>query len=191
VRLRVAAGSLWPRGGDVEGWACLTEQAWHPARQRGWLRRRVGPGDPPYALAFDPHRPSAALGAPLPASRERGWRSACLTGQAWHPASLREWRVVEQLKDILSRFIETSGLSRRTAESRLLEVWRQALGEQSRHTALESLRKNVASFRVDNASLLSELNNFRKLELLSLLQSEVREVFIRDIKFRPGHVEKG
>ncbi|HOI54779.1 MAG TPA: DciA family protein [Phycisphaerae bacterium] len=98
---------------------------------------------------------------------------------------------MEQLKDILSRFIETSGLSRRTAESRLLEVWRQALGEQSRHTALESLRKNVASFRVDNASLLSELNNFRKLELLSLLQSEVREVFIRDIKFRPGHVEKG
>jgi len=104
---------------------------------------------------------------------------------------LGEREVVEQLKDILSRFLETSGLSRRTAESRLLEVWRQALGEQSRHTALEGIRKNVASFRVDNAALLSELNNFRKLELLSLLQSEVREVFIRDITFRPGRVGKG
>ncbi|MBN2584807.1 MAG: DUF721 domain-containing protein [Planctomycetes bacterium] len=97
---------------------------------------------------------------------------------------------MEQLKDILGRYLQSSGLTRRSPHSRLLEVWRQALGPQCEHTQLDAVRKNVAYFRVDNAALLSELNNFRKLELLSLLQSEVRDIFIRDIKFRPGHVEK-
>ncbi len=94
------------------------------------------------------------------------------------------------LKDILDRYLRSSGLTRRTQYAQVLGVWQDALGSQSRHTQLDAIRQNVACFRVDSAALLAELNNFRKLELLSRLQSEVNEVFIRDIKFRLGRVEK-
>ena len=96
---------------------------------------------------------------------------------------------MELLKDILNRYLQASGLTRRLQYAQLLGAWREALGPQSQETQLEAIRKNVAYFRVGNAALLAELNNFRKLELLSLLQSEVTDIFIRDIKFRAGRVE--
>ncbi len=98
---------------------------------------------------------------------------------------------MELLKDILGRYLQKSGLTRRLQHAQLLGVWQEALGPQSEDTQLEAVRKNVAYFRVGNAPLLAELNNFRKLELLSRLQSEVAAIFIRDIKFRLGRVEKG
>jgi hypothetical protein len=46
------------------------------------------------------------------------------------------------------------------------------------------LRGNVATFSVDSSALLSELNNFQKVELLEALHREVRTCFVREIRFR-------
>jgi hypothetical protein len=97
---------------------------------------------------------------------------------------------VELLKDILSRYLESSGLNRHVQYAELKTAWAAALGPTVTHTLLESVRKNVALFVVDNAALLAELNNFRKLELLAHLQSEVHGIFIRDLRFRLGKIEK-
>jgi len=98
---------------------------------------------------------------------------------------------MELLRDILTRYVDSTGLLRRVQYAELKAAWAEALGPSvAAHTVLESVRKNVATFVVDNASLLAELNNFRKLELLSHLQSEVRGLFIRDLKFRLGKIER-
>lgn len=70
----------------------------------------------------------------------------------------------------------------------LRRVWNDLMGDAAEHTRLDTVRKNVATFRVDSAALLHELNNFRKAELLGRLQSDVKGMFISDIKFRPGPV---
>lgn len=95
---------------------------------------------------------------------------------------------MEPLGDILSRFLDSSGLARRHKATEMQVAWRAAMGELAEHTRLDAVRKNVAHVVVDNASLMAELNNFRKLELLDHLQREVHSVFIRDIKFRLGQV---
>ncbi len=96
---------------------------------------------------------------------------------------------MELLRDILARYVDSAGLSKRSRYGELLTSWRAVLGPVADHTRLESVQKNVATFVVDSAPLLAELNNFRKLELLSHLQTEVHSVFIRDIRFRIGQVK--
>lgn len=96
---------------------------------------------------------------------------------------------MEHLKDILARFIDSSGLARQTQYGELQQAWAAMLGDAAAHTRLESVRKNVATFVVDSAALLAELNNFRKLELLERLQAEVRSMFIGDLKFRLGTLQ--
>lgn len=96
---------------------------------------------------------------------------------------------MELLGDILTKYLKTTALAGRMQLAEVETVWRAALGPAAGHTKLDSLKKGVAVFVVDSSVLLSELNNFRKLELLSHLQSAVHGVFIQDIKFRPGMVK--
>ena len=90
----------------------------------------------------------------------------------------------EPLGDVLGRWLTRSGLLRLSDRDRVWEVWRRQLGADADHTRLLSLKGNVATFSVDSSALLSELNNFRKMELLEALHSEVRTYFVRDIRFR-------
>jgi predicted nucleic acid-binding Zn ribbon protein len=93
---------------------------------------------------------------------------------------------VEPLRDIIAQFLDRSGLTRHVQHDELRRVWQELLGDAAEHTRLEAVRKSVATFRVDSAALLHELNNFRKAELLGRLQSDVKGMFISDIKFRLG-----
>ena len=90
----------------------------------------------------------------------------------------------EPVGDVLQRWLARSGLLRVSDRDRVWEVWQRQLGSDAVHTCLVSLRGNVATFSVDSSALLSELNNFRKVELLESLHREVRTYFVRDIRFR-------
>ena len=94
--------------------------------------------------------------------------------------------VVELLKDIIGRFLQTSGLARPGGAAELEAAWKDAVGPGAEHTRIDAVRDGVAVVVVDSAALLSELAGFRKDELLGALQARVRGQFIRDIKFRPG-----
>ncbi|MEA3368133.1 MAG: DciA family protein, partial [Planctomycetota bacterium] len=67
---------------------------------------------------------------------------------------------------------------------RVWEAWERHLGAHAAHTRMESLRGHVATFVVDSSALLAELNNFRKPELLAMLQEDVRSYFVGDLRFR-------
>lgn len=75
-------------------------------------------------------------------------------------------------------------LDRATPRRRVAEAWQRLLGSDARYTELVGLKANVATFTVDSSALLSELNNFRKQELLEGLRAEVKTYFVRDIRFR-------
>ncbi|HUU11462.1 MAG TPA: DUF721 domain-containing protein [Phycisphaerae bacterium] len=94
----------------------------------------------------------------------------------------KDW--AEPLGEVLRRWVARSGALRLSDRERVWEAWQRRLGPEAKHTHLESLRKNVATFTVDSSALLSELNNFRKQELLEALHDDVRGCFIRDIRFR-------
>ena len=98
---------------------------------------------------------------------------------------------MELLKDILGRYLDSSGLTRRLQYAELQAAWEALLGDQAAHTRLDSVRKDVACFVVGSAALLAELNNFRKAELVEGLQRQVKGMFIRDIRFRPGSIRRG
>jgi predicted nucleic acid-binding Zn ribbon protein len=95
---------------------------------------------------------------------------------------------VELLRDVIGRYLDSSGLGRRLQQAQLRAAWCAALGPEAAHTRLDSLRSGVATFVVDNAALLSELSNFRKVELLAAVQSRAAGLAIRDLRFRPGKV---
>lgn len=90
----------------------------------------------------------------------------------------------EPVGDVLQRWLARSGLLRVSDRDRVWEAWQRQLGSDAVHTSLVSLRGNVATFSVDSSALLSELNNFRRVELLEALHREVRTYFVRDIRFR-------
>ena len=98
-------------------------------------------------------------------------------------SDFREVRA-EPLGRILERWLARSGLLRISDRDRVWEVWQRHLGRAAAQTCLVSLKGNVAVFSVDSSALLSELNNFRKVELLEALHREVRTYFVRDIRFR-------
>ncbi len=97
----------------------------------------------------------------------------------------------EPLGDVLQRWLARSGLLRLSDRDRVWEAWQRELGADAAHTCLVSLKGKVALFSVDSSALLSELNNFRKVELLEALQREVRTYFVRDIRLRLENREPG
>jgi len=97
----------------------------------------------------------------------------------------------EPLGDVLQRWLARSGLLRLPDRDRVWDAWQRELGPDAAHTRLVSLKGNVALFSVDSSALLSELNNFRKVELLEALQREVRTYFVRDIRLRLENREPG
>jgi predicted nucleic acid-binding Zn ribbon protein len=90
----------------------------------------------------------------------------------------------EPVGKVLKRWVTKSGLLKASDRQRVWSAWQRLLGSDATHTSLEGLRNNTASFTVDSSALLSELNNFRKQELLEGLRREVKSYFVRDIRLR-------
>jgi len=104
---------------------------------------------------------------------------------AWRvEASDFDREYAEPVGNVLQRWARRRGVLRLTERQKIGSVWERLLGPDAAHTRLEGLKNHVATFAVDSSALLSELNNFRKQELLEALRHEVRTYFIRDIRFR-------
>ena len=102
------------------------------------------------------------------------------------PKEASDFRPVraERIGDVAQRWAARSGLLRVSDRERVWEAWQRHLGNQAAHTRLESLREHVATFVVDSSALLAELNNFRKPDLLAMLQQDVPSYFVADLRFR-------
>ena len=96
---------------------------------------------------------------------------------------------MELLRDIIGRFLQTSGLARPGGAAELAAAWEEVVGPGAEHTRVDAVRDGVAVVVVDSATLLAELANFRKDELLAALQERVRGRFVRDIRFRLGSLK--
>lgn len=90
----------------------------------------------------------------------------------------------EVVGDVLRRWMTRSGVVRLSDRERIWDAWQRRLGDDAPHTRLDSLKAQVVTFAVDSSALLSELNNFRKPDLLEGLRQDVRTYFVRDIRFR-------
>ena len=94
------------------------------------------------------------------------------------------FRQAESLGSVLARWIKRSGLAHAGDRERITRAWEEILGPEAVHTRLDGIRKGAATFVVDSSTLLSELNNFRKQELLEGLQARIKAPFISNLKFR-------
>jgi len=90
----------------------------------------------------------------------------------------------ETIGSIARRWAAKTGLIHVGDRERVWQAWEAYLGPVARHTRLESLRNHVAGFVIDSSALLAELNNFRKPELLAMLQADVPGYFVGDLRFR-------
>jgi len=90
----------------------------------------------------------------------------------------------ETVGEILRRWVVRRGLLKTSERRRLWDAWQRLLGPDAAQTRLEGLKNHVATFAVESSALLSELNNFRRQELLETLHREVKTYFVRDIRFR-------
>jgi predicted nucleic acid-binding Zn ribbon protein len=86
--------------------------------------------------------------------------------------------------DILRRWAKRTGALKASDQDRIWAAWQRLLGRDAAHTTLVGLKNQVAMFNVDSSALLSELNNFRKQELLEGLRREVKTYFVRDFRLR-------
>ena len=100
------------------------------------------------------------------------------------PRAAAGGRVPEEVGQVLRRWAARTGFLRLSEREKVWNAWQDLLGPDASHTRLEGLRKNVATFHVDSSALLSELNNFRRQELLEELRGRVKSYFIRDLRFR-------
>lgn len=102
------------------------------------------------------------------------------------PKEASDFRPVraERIGEVAERWAARSGLLRVSDRDRIWQAWQAYLGPVAAHTRLQSLRGNVATFTVDSSALLAELNNFRKPDLLAMLQQDVRSCFVADLRFR-------
>jgi len=93
-------------------------------------------------------------------------------------------RQAETVGSVLARWLKRSGLARAGDRERIASAWEEILGPEAAHTRLERIHKGAATFVVDSSTLLSELSNFRRQELLEGLQARVKAPFISDLRFR-------
>jgi len=102
------------------------------------------------------------------------------------PKEASDFRPVraEHIGEVARRWAARSNLLRVSDRERIWQAWQRHLGPEAAHTHLESLRSHVATFVVDSSALLAELNNFRKPELLAMLQQDVASYFVGDLRFR-------
>ncbi len=96
---------------------------------------------------------------------------------------------MDSLKDVLGKYLETSGLGRKLEAGALEQAWAEILGPLAEHTRFEGVYREVATIRVSNSSLLAELHGFQRTQLLEELRQRVPGVFVRELRFKLGPVD--
>lgn len=91
------------------------------------------------------------------------------------------------LKDILKEVVKNLGGKKRLKQQNLLdEVWREIVGREiARHTRVLGAKQRVIRVKVDSATLLNELANFRKAAILTKIKERLPDKSYQDIKFIP------
>ena len=102
----------------------------------------------------------------------------------WMEASDFDKDRAETVGEVLRRWVTTRGLLKPSDRQRLWGAWQRLLGPEAAQTSLEGLKNHVATFAVESSALLSELNNFRRQELLEAIRREMKTYFVRDLRFR-------
>jgi len=93
-------------------------------------------------------------------------------------------RPAERIGPILARWIKRAGLANASDREKLWTAWQDLLGPDAERTCLERLHRGTATFAVDSSALLSELNNFRKRELLDALADRLPSPRVHNLRFR-------
>lgn len=95
---------------------------------------------------------------------------------------------LEPLKDVLGKYLESSGIGRRIEATALERAWAEMMGPLAVHSRFDGLRRDVGMVIVDNSSLLSEMHHFQKESLLSELRERVPGAVVRELRFKLGKV---
>jgi predicted nucleic acid-binding Zn ribbon protein len=95
----------------------------------------------------------------------------------------------KKIGDVLAQLITARGYGRIQADGELTAAWHKAAGRQlARFTRPGKLRRGQLEVTVSNSTIVQELT-FEKQRILAVLQAEVPQARIRDIRFRIGNIE--
>jgi predicted nucleic acid-binding Zn ribbon protein len=91
----------------------------------------------------------------------------------------------QSIQSIIKDVIRTLGGKRRMKQQKeLSEIWTEISGKKlSSHTQLMGVRKKVIQVKVDSVTLMSELSNFKRQELLAKIREKTPGKYYLDIKF--------
>ena len=90
----------------------------------------------------------------------------------------------------MTRYMSSSGLSRRYSLKEVHSAWLAAAGaEAARHCRIQGVKKGVLFVEVDSAACLHEMANFRRKEILAALVRQKGCERIHAIDFRLGALE--
>ena len=93
----------------------------------------------------------------------------------------------EAIGDVLRRVLRETRPSARHGRNSVARSWEKAAGEElCAETRASTLRKGVLTVDVRSASLLHELESFRREDLLSRLLAEEPTGRVTDLRFRLG-----
>jgi len=93
----------------------------------------------------------------------------------------------QRVGEILSDFLETSGLAGKLKHLEVYGAWEETVGPGILpHTRVAGFAHHKLYVDVDSASHLHELRTFHKGQLLKELQGRVANLLIQDIVFRPA-----
>ncbi len=94
------------------------------------------------------------------------------------------------LGEILGRLFASRGYGRLQAVGELDSAWLAAAGlEVARQTKVGGVRSGILNVTVAHSSLLDELSQFQKADLLATLRREAPGTPIHDIRFRVGPID--
>ena len=100
-------------------------------------------------------------------------------------------RQPKPINEVLAAYLEQSGLVRILSHPELYVAWQQVAGERVvSHTRVGGLRRGVLEVEVDSASLLHELVSFEKQRLVTELRERLRDLFVKDIRFRLANLSE-
>jgi predicted nucleic acid-binding Zn ribbon protein len=95
---------------------------------------------------------------------------------------------IRDLGDVLDGLFGPRGMGRRHRQmEEIRRAWVEAAGESvAGHTRVRSLREGVLVVDVDSGPLCHRLNAFQRSDLLTGIQSRIKEAWVTDLRFRLG-----
>ncbi len=100
------------------------------------------------------------------------------------PKTPRKRGGVAPLSDVLSQYLNQSGLATRLSRSKIFEAWSQAVGSQGHRTRAVRFRDSELTVEVRSAALLQELRNFTGEDLRRRTNAILGAERVRRIDFQ-------